>query len=46
MLNAMSAKWTAADAPDQTGRVAIITGSNNGIGFGAAAVLTGVTFPV
>jgi NAD(P)-dependent dehydrogenase (short-subunit alcohol dehydrogenase family) len=35
----MSAKWTAADVPDQTGRVAIITGSNTGIGFGAAAVL-------
>jgi NAD(P)-dependent dehydrogenase (short-subunit alcohol dehydrogenase family) len=35
----MSAKWTAADVPDQTGRVAIITGSNTGIGYGAAAVL-------
>ena len=35
----MSANWTAADVPDQTGRVAIITGSNTGIGFGAAAVL-------
>ena len=35
----MSAKWTAADVPDQTGRVAIITGANTGIGFGAAAVL-------
>jgi len=35
----MSPKWTAADVPDQTGRVAIITGSNTGIGFGAAAVL-------
>jgi len=35
----MSTKWTAADVPDQTGRVAIITGSNTGIGFGAAAVL-------
>jgi NAD(P)-dependent dehydrogenase (short-subunit alcohol dehydrogenase family) len=35
----MSAKWTAADVGDQTGRVAIITGSNTGIGFGAAAVL-------
>jgi NAD(P)-dependent dehydrogenase (short-subunit alcohol dehydrogenase family) len=32
-------KWTAADVPDQTGRVAIITGSNTGIGYGAAAVL-------
>ncbi|MCV7302762.1 SDR family NAD(P)-dependent oxidoreductase [Mycobacterium barrassiae] len=35
----MSAKWTAADVPDQSGRVAIITGSNTGIGYGAAAVL-------
>ncbi|WP_006244651.1 SDR family NAD(P)-dependent oxidoreductase [Mycolicibacterium tusciae] len=35
----MSAKWTAADVGDQTGRVAIITGANTGIGFGAAAVL-------
>jgi len=35
----MSAKWTAADMPDQSGRVAIITGSNTGIGYEAAAVL-------
>jgi NAD(P)-dependent dehydrogenase (short-subunit alcohol dehydrogenase family) len=35
----MSAKWTAADVPDQSGRVAIITGSNTGIGYEAAAVL-------
>jgi NAD(P)-dependent dehydrogenase (short-subunit alcohol dehydrogenase family) len=35
----MTAKWTAADVPDQSGRVAIITGSNTGIGYGAAAVL-------
>jgi NAD(P)-dependent dehydrogenase (short-subunit alcohol dehydrogenase family) len=35
----MSTKWTAADVPDQSGRVAIVTGSNTGIGFGAAAVL-------
>ena len=35
----MSAKWTAADVPDQSGRVAIVTGSNTGIGYGAAAVL-------
>ena len=32
-------KWTAADVPDQSGRVAIITGSNTGIGYEAAAVL-------
>ncbi len=35
----MSAKWTTADVPDQSGRVAIITGSNTGIGYEAAAVL-------
>jgi len=35
----MSAKWTAADVPDQSGRVAIVTGANTGIGFGAATVL-------
>jgi NAD(P)-dependent dehydrogenase (short-subunit alcohol dehydrogenase family) len=32
-------KWTAADVPDQTGRVAIITGANTGIGSETAAVL-------
>lgn len=32
-------KWTAADVPDQTGRVAVVTGSNSGIGYEAAAVL-------
>ncbi|MBX7434789.1 SDR family NAD(P)-dependent oxidoreductase [Mycobacterium sp. Y57] len=35
----MSAKWTAADVPDQSGRVAVVTGANSGIGFEAAAVL-------
>ena len=39
MLRPMSAKWTAADVPDQSGRVAIVTGANTGIGYGAAAVL-------
>ena len=29
----MSAKWTAADVPDQSGRVAIVTGSNTGLGY-------------
>lgn len=37
----MSAKWTTADVPDQSGRVAIVTGGNSGIGFEAAAVLAG-----
>jgi NAD(P)-dependent dehydrogenase (short-subunit alcohol dehydrogenase family) len=35
----MTAEWTSADVPDQSGRVAIITGSNTGVGFETAAVL-------
>ena len=35
----MSSKWTAADVPDQSGRVAIVTGANTGIGYDTAAVL-------
>ena len=31
--------WTAADVPDQSGRIAVVTGANSGIGFEAAAVL-------
>ncbi|MEW5809528.1 MAG: SDR family NAD(P)-dependent oxidoreductase [Actinomycetota bacterium] len=37
----MSTKWTAADVPDQSGRVAVITGANSGIGYEAALVLAG-----
>jgi NAD(P)-dependent dehydrogenase (short-subunit alcohol dehydrogenase family) len=37
----MSNKWTAADVPDQSDRVAIVTGANTGIGYAAAAVLAG-----
>jgi NAD(P)-dependent dehydrogenase (short-subunit alcohol dehydrogenase family) len=37
----MATKWTASDVPDQAGRVAVITGSNTGIGYEAAAVLAG-----
>ncbi|MGE2717303.1 SDR family NAD(P)-dependent oxidoreductase [Mycolicibacterium litorale] len=33
--------WTAADVPDQEGRIAVITGANTGIGYEAAAVLAG-----
>ena len=31
--------WTEDDVPDQTGRVAVITGSNTGLGFDTAKVL-------
>jgi NAD(P)-dependent dehydrogenase (short-subunit alcohol dehydrogenase family) len=37
----MSSKWTAADVPDQTGRVAIVTGANSGLGLDTATVLAG-----
>jgi NAD(P)-dependent dehydrogenase (short-subunit alcohol dehydrogenase family) len=32
-------RWTTTDVPDQTGRVAVVTGSNTGIGYQAAAAL-------
>ncbi len=32
-------KWTEKDVPDQTGRLAIVTGSNTGLGFDTARVL-------
>ena len=37
----MTSKWTAADVPDQSGRLAVITGANTGIGYEAALVLAG-----
>ncbi len=35
----MAARWTAADIPDQTGRVAIVTGANSGLGLATAREL-------
>jgi NAD(P)-dependent dehydrogenase (short-subunit alcohol dehydrogenase family) len=32
-------KWSTADVPDQSGRIAVVTGANTGIGYHAAAVL-------
>lgn len=37
----MSDKWTASDIPDQTGRRAIVTGANSGLGFETALALAG-----
>src|SRR5882757_5230997 len=32
-------KWTTADIPDQTGRTAVITGANTGLGYETATAL-------
>ncbi len=32
-------KWTTGDIPDQSGRVAIVTGANTGLGYHTAAAL-------
>lgn len=34
-------KWTAADIPDQTGRTAVVTGANTGLGLQTASALAG-----
>ena len=33
--------WTAADIPDQSGRVAVVTGANTGLGYETATALAG-----
>ena len=35
----MAGKWTAADIPDQSGRVAVVTGANSGLGSSTAREL-------
>jgi NAD(P)-dependent dehydrogenase (short-subunit alcohol dehydrogenase family) len=37
----MSGKWTAEDIPDQSGRVAVVTGGNSGLGLVTVRELTG-----
>ena len=40
-LTATAADWTTADIPDLTGRTALVTGANSGIGKQAAMALAG-----
>jgi NAD(P)-dependent dehydrogenase (short-subunit alcohol dehydrogenase family) len=35
----MAGRWTAADIPDQSGRVAVVTGANSGLGLATAQEL-------
>ena len=35
----MATRWTAADIPDQTGRTAVVTGANSGLGLRTAEAL-------
>ena len=38
--------WSTADIPDQSGRVALVTGASSGIGRAAAAALVSAGFEV
>ncbi len=38
-MTTTSRRWTAADVPDQSGRVAVVTGASSGLGFETAKVL-------
>jgi NAD(P)-dependent dehydrogenase (short-subunit alcohol dehydrogenase family) len=37
----MTTPWTINDIPDQTGRVAVVTGATGGLGYETALVLAG-----
>jgi len=39
MTNRSSARWTTADIPDQSDRVAVVTGANSGLGLAIARAL-------
>ena len=38
-MSRRSSRWTAADVPDQSGRTAVVTGANSGLGLATAGVL-------
>jgi NAD(P)-dependent dehydrogenase (short-subunit alcohol dehydrogenase family) len=39
MMGVVTSRWTASDIPDQTGRRAVVTGSNSGLGLATARAL-------